>query len=304
MSHGHNKHFWLLGKTRQNQFQLVKIKVLTITNNKYKTSDVPFTFLSSVNVCPRSHLYKTLFVFCSKHVSVKFGHLYLYLTSCVKTLHTLNKWHGGQIGIRHPCWWQGGTVVKEVWRLDSHRWLQFSCFSWRTSLLKKLISSSSWLWVQNHVYPPLSVPTFLFYFEGVLCVYTHHTPSPFNYYDVLHLPLIYIPFSCFPSFSVTALFSSISVSSLLFTYVTRYVIQYFFETCFGFFMLCGILQFIAQRLDSLFGLQTSDMWVLSIFCWPEFPPVSLLSRFHRCDWNMCGAVLPTLPVETLYYILV
>lgn len=281
----------------------MKIKVLTITNNKHKTGDVPFTFLSSINVCPRSHLYKTLFAFCSKHVSVKFGHLYLYLTSCVKTLHTLNKWHGGQIGIRHPCWWQGGTVVKEVWRLDSHRWLQFSCFSWRTALLKKLISSSSWLWVQNHVYPPLSVPTFLFYFEGVLCVYTHHTPSPFNYYDVLHLPLIYMPSRVSPvslSLHCSLLFQSLLFYSpmwldMLFSIFLKRVLD---SLCFVEF--CNLL----LKGWTLFGLQTSGMWVLSIFCWPEFPPVSLLSPFHRCDWNMCGAVLPTLPVETSYYILV
>lgn len=62
-------------------------------------------------------------------------------------------------------------------------------------------------------------------------------------------PLVYLSKN-FPRFCVTASFSSISVSSLLFTTVTRYVIQYIFKTCFGFFMLCGFLEFIAQRLDS------------------------------------------------------
>lgn len=71
----------------------------------------------------------------------------------------------------------------------------------------------------------------LFYFEGVLCVYTHYTPTLLNYYDVLHLPLIYAPSRVFkyelPCFSVPALFSCILVSSLPYLWEQIYVGRHF-----------------------------------------------------------------------------
>lgn len=60
----------------------------------------------------------------------------------------------------------------------------------------------------NRVYPLLCVRSFLFYFEGSIhlsfvCVFTHPAPSLFNYPDVLHLPLLYLPSLVHLSISVS-----------------------------------------------------------------------------------------------------
>lgn len=104
------------------------------------------------------------------------------------------------------CRRSGGSKIghfQQVWKTSVHDLGQYYPQRYRC------LSS-------NYVYPLLCVRSFLFYFEGSIhssfaCVFTHPAPSLFNYPDVLHLPLLYLPSLVHLSFSVTSLFSSVPI---------------------------------------------------------------------------------------------
>lgn len=144
----------------------------------------------------------------------------------------------------------------------------------------------------------MSIQRFLFYFEGVLCIYTHYTPSPLNYYDRLHLSLIYVPSHVskyeLPCFSVPALFSHFPVSSILFTFGNRYTFVSIFQNMFQ--MLCSLWIFGIHCLKvGLFIWTPNFRYVSSVnhlltFCSCRFAH-SLQQVWLKCLAKFCSPCL-------------
>lgn len=162
------------------------------------------------------------------------------------------------------CRRSGGSKIghfQQVWKTSVHDLGQYYPQRYRC------LSS-------NYVYPLLCVRSFLFYFEGSIhssfaCVFTHPAPSLFNYPDVLHLPLLYLPSLVHLNFSVTSLFSSVPI-------LYDHLFEHIYSTiCAWVLFFHGSWSFWNYSLWTfwislfLFWTPAPGMHVLSVFCWPS-----------------------------------